>query len=68
VAETPVTPEDDGHYPWQSSDGARKVSIPDILPDDLVSSGYSGAKIDLDVDTLIERFTPIQVSRTPSLR
>ncbi|MCV9963884.1 hypothetical protein OIU34_18570 [Pararhizobium sp. BT-229] len=68
VAPTPVTPQDDGRNPWHSSEDGRKVSIPDILPDDLVSSGYSGAKIDLDMDDLVARFTPIQVSKTLTMR
>lgn len=67
VAPTPVTPYDDGRYLWHSSEDRRKVSIPGILPEDLVSSGYSGAKIDLDIDALITRFTSIQVSKAPFL-
>lgn len=59
VAETPVTPYDDGSNSRYSHDDGNKVSIPDILPGDLVSSGYSRAKIELDVDALIARFTPI---------
>lgn len=68
VAETPVTTHDDGRYPWSSADEGHTVSIPAILPDDLVSSGYSGPKLELNINALIARFTPIRVSKTPRLR
>lgn len=66
VATTPVTPRDDGN-PWSAYDG-EKISIPDTLPDDLVSSSYSGAKLELDIDAMVARFAPIQVAKTLTMR
>jgi hypothetical protein len=68
VAPTPVTSHDDGCFPWRSQEEETRVSIPDVLPDDLVSSGYSGAKIELDIDELVARFTPILVPKKLTMR
>jgi hypothetical protein len=57
VARTPITHSDDGC--WYKAEEAPEIVIPKVLPIDLVSAGYRGAMLDLDLARLRERFTPL---------
>lgn len=57
VARTPVTLYDD------DTPRDQKVAVTQFLPEDLVSSGYKGAFLELDNDALIARLTPVDQER-----
>lgn len=59
-SETPITRHDD--------DQRALATIPGILPADLIPSEGSGSRVELDIDALIARFTPVEVTLTPGIR
>lgn len=60
VGRTPVTRHND--------DETASVTIPGILPADLIPSEGSGSRVELDIDALIARFAPVEVTITPGIR